>query len=340
MDSKAIPRPATIIEDTVLDLSALESLGAFNLVPSYKIVPSPFQTQSLNSFAGLTHSVRLAVRQRIQEIWTTRDLRVQYARAFYPSAAVTNHVPMDTRCYTDYLSSLGHFENIQNILSMPFPRRCPFYHSPLGYYSNSRSIVISGAPIYRFVSMTDGQFQADSMAAVGPAEQFDFELELGIYVGKESKRGHPIAISEADEYVFGFVLLNDWSARDIQKGESGGPTGPYLAKSAGVTVSPWIISLDALQESRTTRSVNVKAKVPWSEYLQEEGADQGAFDIRCRANWKRGENDFKVCETQFAEMYWGYRQLIAHQTRNGCQVGVGDLIGTGTMSKFDVSETS
>ncbi|KAF4626813.1 hypothetical protein G7Y89_g11341 [Cudoniella acicularis] len=334
-----ICRPATIIEDTVLDLSALESLGAFDTIPDYKSFSPTFQAQSLNSFAGLAHSLRLAVRQRIQEIWTTPDLRLQYAPAFHPSAAVINHLPMDTRSYTDYLSSLGHFENIQDILSSPMPRRCPFYHSPLGYYSNSRSIVISGTPIYRFTGMTDGQFQADNVAVVGQAEQFDFELELGIYIGKTSKRGQPIEISKADDYVFGFVLLNDWSARDIQRAESGGPTGPYLAKSAGVTVSPWIITLDALQEARTTRLSNVKAKVPWAEYLQEEGVEKGTFDIRCQANWKRGENDFKVCDTQFAEMYWGYRQLISHQTRNGSQIGVGDLIGTGTMSKFEASES-
>ncbi|OBT64190.1 hypothetical protein VE03_06876 [Pseudogymnoascus sp. 23342-1-I1] len=333
-------RPATIIENTVIDLCALENEHAFTNIPSYPTTNLPFQCTTLSRLASLSHTTRLAVRKRIQQIYLNKNTAKHDGavdKIFWCTADVTNHLPFESRVYTDYVSSLGHMANIQSILSPPpHTQLSPLYHAPLGYHSNPRSIIISGTPVSRFIGPIEGQFQTEMAARVGPSEQFDFEVELGIYIGRESS-GEAVGVEEADDYVFGFVLLNDWSARDIQRAESGGPTGPFLAKSGAVSISPWVVTLDAVEEARTVRNAKVGAGAPEGEYLKDANG-MGALDIRCSARWERGGREFEVCEADYSEMYWGYRQLIAHQTMNGARVGTGDLIGTGTMSKFESDE--
>ncbi|KAB2571906.1 Fumarylacetoacetase [Lasiodiplodia theobromae] len=233
-----------------------------------------------------------------------------------------------------------------DVLNHPPPFRAPFYHSPLGYYGNSRNIVVSDTPVYRFAGVTAGQFQVDGPAQAGASKKFDFELELGVYLARPSKIGQRIKLEEVDEYVFGFVLLNDWSARDIQSSESAGPTGPFLGKSGCVTVSPWVITLDALEPARLPRQM--APRLPFVDYLSEK--DNGSnnelpcIDIRCSVNLKpagsgEGGAAFEVCRTEYRQTYWTHAQLVAHQTRNGSAVGTGDLIGTGTMSMFESDDS-
>lgn len=244
-------RPATRIHDTAIDLAAFSALGAFSAVRGY--VSSAFESaQSLNVFAALAPGVRRAVRIRIQEIWKDEGLRREFEGSFLPAASVTNHLPMETVNYADYVSSRGHAENVgspfrfpalqtsagimifrdrlelkkkktrsrspltyfrqmADVLNHPTPFRAPFYHSPLGYYGNSRNIVVSDSPVYRFAGVTAGQFQTDGPAESGASKKFDFELELGVYLARPSKIGQRIKLEEVEDYVFGFVLLNDWS---------------------------------------------------------------------------------------------------------------------------------
>ncbi|KAF4313875.1 putative fumarylacetoacetate hydrolase protein [Botryosphaeria dothidea] len=330
-------RPATRIHDTAIDLAAFSALGAFSAIRGY--VSSAFESaQSLNVFAALAPGVRRAVRSRIQESWKDEGLRREFEGSFLPAASVTNHLPMETVNYADYVSSRGHAENMADVLNHPTPFRAPFYHSPLGYYGNSRNIVVSDSPVYRFAGVTARQFQTDGPAESGASKKFDFELELGVYLARPSKIGQRIKLEEVDDYVFGFVLLNDWSARDIQSSESAGPTGPFLGKSGCVTVSPWIVTLDALAPARAPRQM--ASRLPFVDYLSEDAApadDLPCIDLRCSVDLRPGGSDraFEVCKTEYRQTYWTHRQLVAHQTRNGSAVGTGDLIGTGTMSMFE-----
>lgn len=220
----------------------------------------------------------------------------------------------------------------------------------------------------RFRGLISGQFQNAAAAVLGPSAQFDFELELGVYISKPSKPGKPIDIADVDEHVFGFVLLNDWSgkyslvqfrsfstcelllprlvysgvdicgifaARDIQRAESGGPTGPFLAKSRTVTISPWIITLDALEAARVPRTQ--LPIIPNVLHLCDPNESSSNIDIRCFVEWSGGQaKGVVVSKGEYRETYWTYRQLLAHQTCNGAEVGTGDLLGTGTMSMFEV----
>ncbi|KAL1626093.1 hypothetical protein SLS54_002927 [Diplodia seriata] len=333
-------------ENTVIDLSALSALGAFSTIHGFP--SSVFESaKSLNAFATLSFGVRKAVRSRIQDIWKEEGLRADFESAFVPAATATNHLPMETVNYADYVSSRGHAENMADVLDHPPAFRVPFYHSPLGYYGNSRNIVVSDTPVHRFAGVTAGQFQLDGPAAAGASRKFDFELELGVYLARSTEIGRRIKLEEADEYVFGFVLLNDWSARDIQSSESAGPTGPFLGKSGCVTVSPWVVTLDALAPARLPRQM--APRVAFVDYLAE-GSDNSdhykpCVDIRCsvrlkagggrRSGEEEGKKGVEVCGTEYGQTYWTYAQLVAHQTRNGSAVGTGDLIGTGTMSMFE-----
>ncbi|KAL1900675.1 hypothetical protein Sste5346_002400 [Sporothrix stenoceras] len=337
-EDDAQPRPATIIEDTVVDLAILQDLGAFDHIEAIKSA-RPFCSAFVNDFAALNKWTRLATRSHIQKLWTDGTLAKTYGKALLPASSVKNHVPMSTINYTDYVSSRGHFENIQNMIGTPTAARSPFYHMPTGYYGNSRNIVVSGTPIHRFHGLIADQFQIEKLAITGPSQRFDYELELGVYLCGSNKYGEAISVEEADEYIFGFVLLNDWSGRDIQRAESGGPTGPFLAKSGAVTISPWIVTLEALEAARMPRQQ--KPIVPFVDHLSEgTSMSDPCLSIHCSAFWKgpktTGDIDgTKTSEADYSDTYWTYRQLLAHQTFNGAMVGVGDLLGTGTMSKFE-----
>ncbi|KAK8185815.1 hypothetical protein BC567DRAFT_291831 [Phyllosticta citribraziliensis] len=302
-DTSALPRPATRIDSTVIDLSALTRLGVFDSIPEFDAATLR-DAKTLNAFAAQPRAVRRAVRERVQEVW----------------------------------------REMADLLNHPVPARAPFYHSPLGYYGNSRNILISGSPVRRFSGIIDGQFQLDAVATSGSSKKFDFELELGVYLCGETAGGQTVKLDEVDDVVFGFVLLNDWSARDIQSSESAGPTGPFLGKSGAVTISPWIVTLDALDaHARLPRQL--QPHVPFVDYLSEKDDTPQlppCLDIRCAVTLRRsnaggagGDEEVQVGHAEYKQTYWTYRQLVAHQTRNGSAIGPGDLLGTGTMSLFE-----
>ncbi|KAK8218695.1 hypothetical protein IWZ01DRAFT_564293 [Phyllosticta capitalensis] len=343
-DLPTLLRPATRIASTIIDLSALARLGAFKSIPAFDA--TTLQAHTLNRFAAQPRAARRAVRERVQEIWREveaeagGDAKGKWKEAMLEAGRTKNHLPMTTVNYADYVSSLGHAVNMADLLNHPVPARAPFYHSPLGYYGNSRNIVVSGTPVRRFWGVTGGQFQLDGPAAAGPSQAFDFELELGVYLCGETAVGQTVKLEDVDDVVFGFVLLNDWSARDIQSSESAGPTGPFLGKSGAVTISPWIVTLDAL-DSRARLPRQLHPSVPFVDYLSET-ADSTAtsvppcLDIRCAVSLRRdGADEVEVCHAEYKQTYWTYRQLLAHQTRNGSAIGPGDLLGTGTMSLFE-----
>ncbi|KAK8244271.1 hypothetical protein HDK90DRAFT_151038 [Phyllosticta capitalensis] len=343
-DLPTLLRPATRIASTVIDLSALARLGAFKSIPAFDA--TTLQAHTLNRFAAQPRAARRAVRERVQKIWREveseagGDAAGKWKEAMLEAGRTKNHLPMMTVNYADYVSSLGHAVNMADLLNHPVPARAPFYHSPLGYYGNSRNIVVSGTPVRRFWGVTGGQFQLDGPAAAGPSQAFDFELELGVYLCGETAVGQTVKLEDVDDVVFGFVLLNDWSARDIQSSESAGPTGPFLGKSGAVTISPWIVTLDAL-DSRARLPRQLQPSVPFVDYLSET-ADSTAtsvppcLDIRCAVSLRRdGADEIEVCHAEYKQTYWTYRQLLAHQTRNGSAIGPGDLLGTGTMSLFE-----
>ncbi|KAK7562635.1 hypothetical protein IWX49DRAFT_364745 [Phyllosticta citricarpa] len=352
--SSPTPRPATRIANKIIDLSTLTRLGAFDAIPLFD--PSTLRdAQTLNAFAAQPRAVRKAVRERVREVWgeIIDDGKGQgkWDEALLEERETRNHVPMMTVNYVDYVSSLGHAVNMADLLNHPIPARAPFHHSPLGYYGNSRNILISGTPVRRFWGPIDGQFQLDRVADVGASKKFDFELELGVYLSGQTAVGQTVKLDEVDDVVFGFVLLNDWSARDIQSSETAGPTGPFLGKSGAVTISPWIVTLDALDDARARLPRQLQPRVPFVDYLSEKDSHGGTppcLDIRCAVSLRRGcagddgegkerdgEEGVQVCRAEYKQTYWTYRQLLAHQTRNGSAIGPGDLLGTGTMSLFE-----
>ncbi|KAK7542179.1 uncharacterized protein J3D65DRAFT_612888 [Phyllosticta citribraziliensis] len=344
-DTSALPRPATRIDSTVIDLSALTRLGVFDSIPEFDAATLR-DAKTLNAFAAQPRAVRRAVRERVQEVWREVQERGEgsWGEALLEERRTRNHVPMQTLNYADYVSSLGHAVNMADLLNHPVPARAPFYHSPLGYYGNSRNILISGSPVRRFSGIIDGQFQLDAVATSGSSKKFDFELELGVYLCGETAGGQTVKLDEVDDVVFGFVLLNDWSARDIQSSESAGPTGPFLGKSGAVTISPWIVTLDALDaHARLPRQL--QPHVPFVDYLSEKDDTPQlppCLDIRCAVTLRRsnaggagGDEEVQVGHAEYKQTYWTYRQLVAHQTRNGSAIGPGDLLGTGTMSLFE-----
>jgi fumarylacetoacetase len=238
--------------------------------------------------------------------------------------------------YTDFYASIHHAMNVGSMFRPDSPLLPNYKWMPIGYHGRASSIVVSGTPVRR----PSGQLRdtPDGPPIVGPTRRLDYELEVGVYIGRGNDLGSPIAIDDVDQHIFGFTLVNDWSARDIQTWEYQ-PLGPFLAKSFATTVSPWIVTADALEPFRvraTPRPPRDPAPLPY--LFSKADQERGGFDItlevflvteRMRAE---GTAPFLVSRGTFAEMYWTMAQLVAHHTSNGCNLRAGDLLASGTVS--------
>ncbi|MBN2236757.1 MAG: fumarylacetoacetase, partial [Bacteroidales bacterium] len=235
-------------------------------------------------------------------------------------------MPVQVGDYTDFYSSIEHATNVGTMFRDPANALFPNWkHLPVGYHGRSSSIVVSGTSIHRPKGQT--RPMEDQAPVFGPSKQVDFELEMAFITGKETQLGESISVSEAEEYIFGMVLFNDLSARDIQKWEYV-PLGPFLAKNFGSVVSPWIVTLDALQPFKVA---GPKQDVKVLPYLQFEGDLNFDIDLEVYLQPKESEQT-KVAHSNFKYMYWNIHQQLAHQTVNGCNIRVGDMYGSGTIS--------
>jgi len=259
-----------------------------------------------------------------------RDLRREWSRVLRAGAA-TQPLFAQADCdmllpavvgdYTDFYASIDHATNVGRMFRPDNPLLPNYKHVPIAYHGRSSSLVVSGTPVRRpSGQLGEGKF--------GASRELDYELEVGAWLGPGNKLGQPIAVGEAARHVAGVCLVNDWSARDIQRWEYQ-PLGPFLAKNFATTVSPWMVTIEALEPYRTSPRGH---DVPVLPYLQEPG--DGAFAITVEAWLKPAghQEEIRLSRGSFSDMYWTLGQMVAHHTSNGCPVRPGDLIASGTVS--------
>ena len=312
------------IGDFVLDLAALEEAGL--------LATRCFDQPALNAFMAAGREVWTATRQRLQWLLDaeTPDLRDDaplLARALVPVNRVTMHLPAQVGDYTDFYSSRYHAENVGRMFRGAENALPPnWLHMPIAYHGRASSLVVSGTPLRR----PSGQTRPGNavLPQFGPSRALDFELEMGFFVGPGNDLGEPIAVSQAYRHIFGFVLVNDWSARDIQRWEYQ-PLGPFLGKNFATTVSPWVVTLDALEPFICDGPVQEPPPLP---YLASK--NHWTYDIGLEVQLQSAAMDAPatICRSNFRHLYWNVCQQLAHHTVNGCNVRPGDLLASGTIS--------
>jgi len=317
------------IGDQVLDLTVLEERGILRSPPPGGPV---FAGGTLNAFLALGRSIWSVMRWNISQLLradqpTLRDNAALRAAVLVPQADVTMHLPADVGDYTDFYSSREHATNVGTMLRGADKALMPnWLHLPVAYHGRSSSLVVSGTDIRR----PKGQAKPDTAAAqlFGPTKSLDFELETGVFVGPGNALGTPISVGQAEDHLFGMVLVNDWSARDIQAWEYV-PLGPFLAKNFATSISPWVVPLEALEPFRMAGPVQDPEPL---QYLKQSGPH--AFDIQLEARLRTAgmERPQTICATNFKHLYWSMAQQLAHHTVNGCNLRPGDLLASGTVS--------
>jgi fumarylacetoacetase len=304
----------------VLDLGAVERAGLVE-------ASGTLQAGTLNPFLSLGRPHWTAVRARLAELLTDSAFRSRVEPLLVPLADVTPRLPFEVGDYVDFYSSLAHATNLGRLFRPGSPPLLPNWrHLPVGYHGRAGTIVVSGTDIVR----PSGQLKPPGADAptVGPSQRLDIEAEVGFVVGTPSSPGVPLSTGDFFEYVFGVVLVNDWSARDIQAWEYQ-PLGPFLGKSFATSVSAWVVPLDALAAARVPAPDQSPPVLP---YLVD---DRVGYDIRIEVVW----NGTVVSRPPFAELYWTPAQQLAHLTANGASVRAGDLYASGTVSGARRDET-
>lgn len=326
---KSEPRLATRIGDTVVDLSVLADFGYFDSLGILDL--SPFYAAVLNDFISLGKKTTRQVRETLMELFSEGNSELKSDEeactlALFKADEVQMMLPVAVGDYTDFYSSIEHATNVGMMFRDPANALLPNWKSlPVGYHGRSSSIVVSGAEIHR----PQGQIKPpDASAPVfKPTRRLDFELEMAFVTGKETRLGESIPVEKAEEYIFGMLIFNDLSARDIQKWEYV-PLGPFLSKSFGSVVSPWIVTLEALEPFRVEGPKQDPQALP---YLQSTGKRNFNIDLDVSLKPENG-NENPLCHSNFRYMYWNVAQQLAHQTVSGCNVRVGDLYASGTIS--------
>ena len=321
-------RAGVAIGEHVLDLSVLEAEGLLSLAGG-----SYFDQPTLNAFIDSGRENWTKARTTIQMLLsadndTLRDNADLQQKALFKQADVTMHLPVQVPGFTDFYSSKEHATNVGTMFRDPNNALLPNWtEMPVGYNGRASTVIVSGTDVIR----PSGQLKpnADDRPIFSPCKRLDFELETAFVVGKGNNIGQPIAVDEAADHIFGMVLLNDWSARDIQKWEYV-PLGPFNAKSFASQVSPWIVTMDALAPFSTACPTQEPKPLA---YLNEKDKES-SFDINLSVELlpDNAETATVVCETNFKYMYWSMAQQLTHHTITGCQVEVGDMMGSGTIS--------
>lgn len=321
----------TRIGDQIIDLATLYDLGYFEDIEGLN--DNIFEAYTLNEFIELGKPVTNAVRLKIQELLLEGSILSKDEKtieeAFYDVDQVKMMMPVHIPNYTDFYSSIEHATNVGKMFRDPANALLPNWkHLPVGYHGRASSIVVSGTEINR----PKGQMKpADADKPVfGPCKQLDFELEMAFIVNKNTEMGESISTKDAEDAIFGMVVFNDWSARDIQSWEYV-PLGPFLAKNFGSSVSPWVVTLEALEPFKTA---SPKQDPEVLDYLKFEGNKNYDINLEVYLQPENGEENL-ISESNYKHMYWNMTQQLAHHTVNGCNVEVGDLYASGTISGSD-----
>lgn len=321
-------RAGVAIGEQVLDLSILEAEGLLSLAGG-----PYFDQPTLNAFIDSGRGNWTKARSTIQTLLsadsdTLRDKKDLQAKALFKQADVTMHLPVHVPGFTDFYSSKEHATNVGTMFRDPKNALLANWtEMPVGYNGRASTVIVSGTDVIR----PSGQLKPnpDERPIFSPCKRLDFELETAFVVGKGNNIGQPIAVDEANDHIFGMVLLNDWSARDIQKWEYV-PLGPFNAKTFASEVSPWIVTMDALAPFKTACPTQEPKPLA---YLNEKDSNN-SFDINLSVELLPENSDEAtvVCETNFKYMYWSMAQQLTHHTITGCKVEVGDMMGSGTIS--------
>jgi fumarylacetoacetase len=319
------PRPGVAIGEQILDLKAVADLGFFK---DLSIDTNVFSAPVLNPLIGLGKATWTELRQRLIQLLGegNTELEEHADKVLVPMQHATMHLPVQVGDYTDFYSSIEHATNAGKMFRDPANALLPNWkHIPVGYHGRSSSIVVSGTDIHRPKGQTKPNEQENPV--FGPSKALDFELEMAFIVGKNTQLGQTVSVQEAEDHIFGFVLFNDWSARDIQKWEYV-PLGPFLGKNFASSVSPWIVTMEALAPFRTEGPVQDPPVLP---YLASEGARN--YDIKLEVGIApEGAQETVVSRSNFRYMYWNCAQQLAHHTINGCNIRIGDMMASGTIS--------
>ncbi|WP_066737354.1 fumarylacetoacetase [Cupriavidus sp. D384] len=321
------PRVGVAIGDQVLDLSVLDDAG---LLPA--AVKGAFAAPNLNRFIALGKPVWTDTRAALTALLSADNQTLAgngalRDKALVPVSAVTLHLPVDIPGYTDFYSSREHATNVGRMFRDPANALLPnWLEIPIGYNGRASSVVVSGTALRR----PNGQIKLPDEArpVFSPCRKLDYELEMAFIVGKPSNLGEPVSTAEASAHMFGMVILNDWSARDIQQWEYV-PLGPFNSKGFGTSISPWVVTMDALEPFRSENPAQSPEPLA---YLQQPARNAYDIALEVALQPQGAATATTVCRTNFKAMYWTMAQQLAHHTVSGCNVRVGDLMGSGTIS--------
>ncbi|CAN5455884.1 fumarylacetoacetase [soil metagenome] len=323
------PRAGVAIGEKILDLSVLEQKGLLKHSSEEKNL---FSSNSLNLFMAQGKKVWKEVRSCIQSLLSENngtlidDVQL-YNECFIDMEDAQMHLPIKIGDYTDFYSSREHATNVGTMFRGKENALMPnWLHLPVAYHGRASSVVVSGTEIIR----PKGQLKpADSEVPVfGPCKLLDFEIEMGFFIGPGNELGNSIPVEEAEDHIFGMVIVNDWSARDIQTWEYQ-PLGPFLAKNFATSISPWVVTMDALEEFRTKGPEQDPTPLP---YLQSSGSKAFDINIDVLLSTQKHTDPVKICSSNFKYLYWNMSQQLAHHTVNGCNMQTGDLLASGTIS--------
>ncbi|GAB3629789.1 fumarylacetoacetase [Pandoraea terrae] len=322
------PRVGVAIGDQVLDLAALEAAGVLTPSAASRVFDQP----GLNAFIALGRDAWRATRARLTQLLDAGDAKLRdnaalRAAALVPLSEVSLHLPVDVPGYTDFYSSKEHATNVGSMFRDPANALLPnWLEIPIGYNGRASSVVVSGTPIHR----PNGQIKLPDAArpVLEACRKLDFELETAFIVGRNTALGESIDVAHAEDAIFGMVVLNDWSARDLQQWEYV-PLGPFNAKTFGTSISPWIVTMEALEPFRVAGPEQNPAPL---SYLTDGAAHAFDVELEVRLQAEGDATPTTICRTNFRHMYWSMAQQLAHHTVSGCNVRVGDLMGSGTIS--------
>ena len=332
-------RAGVAIGDAILDLPAARAAGLFD--GETRVAAEAIAGETLNDFLSMGAAPRQALRRRLSDILRTGSPgRATAERCLHDTAACVLHLPARIGDYTDFYVGIHHATNIGRLFRPDSPLMPNYKWVPIGYHGRASSVRVSGVPVRR----PNGQTKASDavVPAFGPSCRLDYELEMGVWVGTGNELGTPIPIGEAPSHIAGYCLLNDWSARDIQAWEYQ-PLGPFLAKNFATTISPWIVTPEALAPFRVAQAPRPTGDPAPLAYLADDAdARDGALAIELEVLLvtpeikEKGLPPHRLSQSDARHMYWTPAQIVAHHASGGCDLNPGDLLGTGTISGPDL----
>lgn len=341
-----IPRGGVAIGDDIFDMAAAVDAGLFDGTGGVLEAAQAASRPTLNAFMALDRASRAALRKHVFGLLGTRNAGAAKAEALkakllHPAKNCTLHLPAAISSFTDFYAGIQHAINGGMRRNPKMPLNPNYKHVPVAYHSRASSVVLSGTPVRR----PNGQFQLTGRAepVFGPTRKLDMELELGMWIGPGNQLGDPIPIARAADHLVGLCMLNDWSARDIQAWETL-PLGPFLAKNFTTTISPWVVTMEALAPFRQQQRPRPAGDPRPLPYLWDDGDQQhGAFNIAIEAlihtplMREKGLPPHRMSLSNLNHLYWTPAQMVAHHTCGGCNLQPGDIFGSGTISAPDPS---